>query len=113
MQRKLEIQLIHISLTSVTNLYILSSGPLSGAGINPARCFGAAVAFSDWSSMWVYVVGPFAGAAVAGILHRLVLASRSIPSPKLSVLKMIRPSYVDTEELSEDRQSTNNWETTF
>src|SRR3954453_20168106 len=43
----------------------LWSSPISGASMNPARSFGPDLANWDFSSYWVYLVGPLLGAAVA------------------------------------------------
>lgn len=43
----------------------LWSSPVSGASMNPARSFGPDLVLGDFSSYWVYVVGPLAGAALA------------------------------------------------
>ncbi|MCX6461226.1 MAG: aquaporin [Actinobacteria bacterium] len=40
-------------------------GPFEGAAMNPARALGPDVALADLSTYWVYLVGPFAGAALA------------------------------------------------
>jgi aquaporin Z len=43
----------------------LWGSPISGASMNPARTFGPDLVGADFTSYWVYVAGPLAGAAVA------------------------------------------------
>lgn len=60
---------------------IFLGGPLTGAALNPARCFGTGIvaALSQnhadfWAQQWVYWVGPLAGGAIAGMIyHNLIL----------------------------------------
>ncbi len=43
----------------------LWAAPVSGVSMNPARSFGPALVSGDWSSYWVYLIGPLAGAVLA------------------------------------------------
>ncbi len=52
----------------------LFAGPVSGASMNPARSLGPAVVAGAPAELWIYLAGPFAGAALAvgttNVLHR-------------------------------------------
>ena len=43
----------------------LWAAPVSGVSMNPARSFGPALVGGDFSSYWVYLAGPLAGAVIA------------------------------------------------
>jgi glycerol uptake facilitator-like aquaporin len=47
---------------------ILISGPLTGAGVNPARALGPMIVAAKFTDWWIYLVGPLAGGAAAVML---------------------------------------------
>lgn len=48
---------------------VLAIGPWTGAAFNLARWFGPALAASEFSNWYVWIVGPLAGGVVAGVLY--------------------------------------------
>jgi MIP family channel proteins len=57
---------------------ILFAGPLTGAAMNPARAFGAALLGGAMEQHWIWWVGPIVGGAVAALLYdRLLLGRRA------------------------------------
>lgn len=65
-----------IGLT-LTGVHILGIG-LTGTSVNPARSFGPAVIaalngnFGGLASLWVFIVGPLIGAALAAVVYRFL-----------------------------------------
>jgi MIP family channel proteins len=49
-------------------------GPSSGGSFNPARSLAPAVYDGNWSDMWIYLAGPFAGAIVGGAAWSFLIA---------------------------------------
>jgi aquaporin Z len=43
----------------------LWAGQLTGAAMNPARSTSAAVVANNWSHLWLYILGPLCGGAIA------------------------------------------------
>jgi len=73
-------------------LCVLLGGPISGGSMNPARSFGPSMAGWMWSSHWVYWLGPFIGAGLAGIGYMNLIrrwmeikgiASKNVVSPRI------------------------------
>jgi len=58
--------------------------PLTGTSVNPARSFGPAVATFDFDvilQLWLFILAPLIGAAVAGFLYPLVFGRADEPVP--------------------------------
>lgn len=58
---------------TTVGLEAIFGGPVSGASMNPARSIGPAVAGSDLSFLWIYIVGPVAGMLLALTVGRVAL----------------------------------------
>ncbi|HKA12101.1 MAG TPA: aquaporin [Candidatus Dormibacteraeota bacterium] len=61
-----------IGFTIVVGAFV--GGPISGGAFNPAVGFGATLGAAlfhsgSWSHLWLYIVGPLVGAAVAAGIH--------------------------------------------
>jgi MIP family channel proteins len=61
-----------IAIGGTVGLDALFGGPVTGASMNPARSFGPALAAGEWSHLWLYVIGPVAGAAAGALAYQLV-----------------------------------------
>ena len=66
---------------------ILMGGPLTGASMNPARTLGPALATGDFTYLWIYVVGPLIGAALAAFLYDQVFLA-AVPEPPTPTRKV-------------------------
>lgn len=72
-----------LAIGFVVGANILAGGPFDGATMNPARPFGPALVGWRWRHHWIYWVGPFVGAALAGLVYEFLVipADDTAPSP--------------------------------
>ena len=52
----------------------LAGVPISGASVNPARSLGPALVAGDLNGVWLYIVAPLAGGALAWLITKLARA---------------------------------------
>jgi len=60
------------AIGSVIAFEALFAGPISGASMNPARSFAPALVSGNLAEVWIYLVAPVLGAALAIPLCRLM-----------------------------------------
>ena len=63
-----------IVIGGVIGFEALFAGPISGASMNPARSLAPAVVAMRLDHLWIYLVGPIAGALVGAFLWHIVHA---------------------------------------
>ena len=55
---------------------VMMGATISGAGMNPARHLGPAVAGGGFENIWLYWVGPLVGSALAALVYKYVLEEK-------------------------------------
>lgn len=63
-----------IAIGATVWLLVLFGGPVCGTGLNPTRSLAPAIVTGNFTSLWLYIAGPFAGALLAVGLHRVLHA---------------------------------------
>jgi MIP family channel proteins len=59
---------------------ILISGPLTGAGVNPARAIGPMIVAGKFTDWWVYLLAPIVGGIAAATVYDRFLRAGKLPS---------------------------------
>jgi len=75
---------------------VLIGGPLTGAAMNPARAFGPALVHGEWGDAWIWYLGPFGGAVLAGLLYDFLYLRPARPAavgPRETGLEEPRPGH--------------------
>ncbi|HZV72521.1 MAG TPA: aquaporin [Conexibacter sp.] len=74
-----EAALAGLGIGAALGVAVMIFGPATGAGLNPARWLGPAVASGRFDDAWLYVVGPLVGAVAAALTYRwFVLDERGL-----------------------------------
>ena len=61
-----------IAIGGTVGLDAMFGGPITGASMNPARSLGPGIVAGDLRSIWVYLVAPVVGAAVASVVYAVI-----------------------------------------
>ena len=63
-----------IAIGGTVGLDAMFGGPVTGASMNPARSLGPGIVAGDLHSIWVYLLAPIVGAALAAITYAFIRA---------------------------------------
>ncbi len=59
-----------VAIGAIIFVEALVAGPISGASMNPARSLGPALISTSFSTLWIYILAPTIGCALASVLWR-------------------------------------------
>jgi glycerol uptake facilitator-like aquaporin len=61
-----------IAIGGTVGLDAMFGGPISGASMNPARSTGPALVAGDLHALWLYILAPLVGAAIAALMYQFL-----------------------------------------
>ena len=61
-----------IAIGATVGLDAMFGGPISGASMNPARSIGPALIGGDLHALWLYIVAPLTGTALAALTYQFI-----------------------------------------
>ena len=61
-----------LAIGGTVALAAIFGGPVSGASMNPARSLGPALVAGQMDQVWIYIVGPLAGAIAGACVYQLL-----------------------------------------
>lgn len=67
-----------IAIGGTVGLDAVFGGGVTGASMNPARSFGPALAASEWSHFWIYVLAPATGALLGALLYQTIRGGATV-----------------------------------
>jgi MIP family channel proteins len=87
-----------IAIGATVGLDAMFGGPISGASMNPARSVGPALVSGNLHALWLYIVAPILGAALAALTYQLIRDEPSRSTARVSSVEL-RADQTDEKEL--------------
>ncbi len=91
---------VGLAIGLVVTMDILFGASLTGASMNPARTIGPAVGMGQFDYVWIYIVGPFAGAGLAALAYLGLIREQELPAADAT---SVRPFPAGAETTGEKR----------
>jgi len=64
-------------------LYVITTGPISGFGMNPARSLASALPANYWRAFWIYLIAPPSGMLLAAEVYLMCQRNAEVKCAKL------------------------------
>jgi aquaporin NIP len=74
-----------IAIGGTVGLDAMFGGPITGASMNPARSLGPGIIAGDLHAIWIYLLAPVVGAALAALAYTLIRAEPATDEPQLDM----------------------------
>ncbi|CAH9055548.1 unnamed protein product [Cuscuta europaea] len=65
-------ELAGLAIGATILLNVMFAGPITGASMNPARSLGPAIVWQQYKGIWIYLVGPTAGAISGAWVYNVI-----------------------------------------
>ncbi|KAL6567340.1 Aquaporin NIP1-1 [Orobanche gracilis] len=65
-------ELAGVAVGATVLLNVMFAGPISGASMNPARSLGPAIVSRRYRGIWIYLLGPTAGAVAGAWVYNII-----------------------------------------
>ncbi|KAL4562192.1 hypothetical protein LXL04_034390 [Taraxacum kok-saghyz] len=65
-------ELAGLAVGATVLLNVMFAGPISGASMNPARSLGPAIVSNEYRGIWIYMLGPTAGAISGAWVYNII-----------------------------------------
>jgi glycerol uptake facilitator-like aquaporin len=69
-----------VAIGAALAVAIMIAGPVSGAGVNPARAIGPMILAGQFTDWWAYLTAPLAASVIAVALYDRILRADSNPT---------------------------------
>jgi aquaporin Z len=89
---------------ALVTFFVFVEAPVSGTSLNPARTLGPAIVGGSYQGLWVYLLGPPAGAAIAALVFQRRHAT--VACGKLFHTDAIACRFLDCQYTPPDRRIT-------
>ncbi|CAN1269084.1 Aquaporin NIP1-2 [Linum perenne] len=76
---------------------VIFAGPITGASMNPARSIGPAIVWSEYKSLWLYILAPILGAQAGALTCNFLKPFTSKPIIHRAITNLVSPTTLNSD----------------